>query len=121
MSAAPITRIVLYVRDMQKVALFYARHFDFRATISAAKDKIVLISPVGGCSLVVLQASKGHKTGQSCIKIVFDVADVSATIAEQLKLGLKFGPIWRGDGYEFSNARDPARNLIQISTGHLKS
>jgi hypothetical protein len=52
---------------------------------------------------------------------VFDVADVSATIAEQLKLGLKFGPIWRGDGYEFSNARDPARNLIQISTGHLKS
>jgi len=121
MPAAPISRIILYVRDMPKMAAFYQRHFAFRAEVSDAKDKIVLNFPAGGCKLVLLQASKGHKIGQSCVKLVFDVEDVSAAIAEQLKLGLKFGPIWRGSGYEFSNARDPAKNLIQLSTGHLKT
>lgn len=64
---------------------------------------------------MLLQASKGHRMGQSCVKLVFDVPDVAAFKAEREKAGLKFGAIHRGPGYSFANARDPAKNLIQIS------
>jgi hypothetical protein len=68
---------------------------------------------------VLLQASRGHRIGQSNVKIVFDVPDVRTFRAECLKEGLKFGAVHCGPGYEFSNARDPAKNLIQISNSHL--
>ena len=48
--------------------------------------------------------------------IVFDVEDVAAARSSHAKLGLKFGAIHRGPGYHFANARDPAKNLIQISS-----
>lgn len=110
-----ITRIVLYVRNMPEVAAFYRRHFHFESSEGDNEEKITLRSPSGGCSLVLLQASKGHRTGQSCIKIVFDVADVAAFKKEKEREGLKFSVIHKGPGYEFSNARDPAKNLVQIS------
>jgi predicted enzyme related to lactoylglutathione lyase len=116
MKAPPISRIILYVRDMPKIAAFYQRHFSSAARVSEKKNWIALISPAGGCMLVLLQASKGHKFGQSCIKIVFDVPDVGAYKEKCAKRGLKFGPIHHGEGYEYANARDPAKNLIQISS-----
>ena len=119
MDYPPITKLALYVRDMPKIAAFYAKHFGFTATWSAKRDKAVLNPSAGGCAIVLLQASKGHRLGQSCVKIIFDVADVSAVRDAQAKLGLKFGTIHRGPRYEFANARDPAKNLIQISNAHL--
>ncbi len=119
MKHAPISRLALYVRDMNKVADFYSRHFGFSACFSAVKDKAVLRPPNGGCRLVLLQGSRGHRIGQSCVKIVFDVQDVRKAKARHAVKGLKFGPIHRGPGYEFANARDPARNLIQISSAYL--
>ena len=118
MNLPVITRIALYVRDLPKIAAFYEKHFGFRSTV-AAKDKIVLKPAAGGCVLVLLEASRGHRLGQSCVKIVFDVPDVKAFKEARLKNGLKFGAVHRGPGYEFANARDPARNLIQISNSHL--
>lgn len=118
MNTPPITRIALYVRDLPKIADFYEKHFGFQRVV-VADDKMVLNPAAGGCALVLLQASRGHRIGQSCVKIVFDVADVKAFKAERAKAGLKFGAVHRGPGYEFSNARDPAKNLIQISTSHL--
>jgi len=47
------------------------------------------------------------------------VSDVHAFREERAKAGLKFGVVHRGPGYEFSNARDPAKNLIQISNAYL--
>jgi len=46
---------------------------------------------------------------------VFDVEDVEAHKRESEKKGLKFGVTYKGEGYEFANARDPAKNPIQIS------
>lgn len=119
MDFPPITKLAIYVRDMPKIAAFYAKHFGFTATWSAKRDKAVLKPAAGGCALVLLQASKGHRLGQSCVKIIFDVEDVAAVRAAQAKLGLKFGAIHHGLGYEFANARDPAKNLIQISSAYL--
>lgn len=115
----PISRIALYAWDMEKVAAFYERHFGFIRENTGLADKFILTPPSGGCSLVILQASKGHKTGQSNVKVVFDVEDVSMFKTESAKRGLKFGVIHKGPGYEFSNARDPAGNPIQISSGYL--
>ena len=120
MRSVPINRIALYVRDLRKMADFYARHFGFIALPTDQTDKLTLAPADGGAGLrlVLLQASKGHRLGQSCVKLIFDVDDVARAKTEQAALGLKFGAIHRGPGYEFANARDPARNLIQISTGH---
>lgn len=118
MTPAPITRIALYVRDLAKVAAFYETHFGFRAVVVAPDKTILQPTTTGGCALMLLQASKGHRTGQSTVKIVFDVADVGAAKTAHAKAGLKFGTIHRGPGYEFANTRDPAKNLIQISSGY---
>lgn len=109
----------MYVRDMEKVSAFYARHFGFQELGPKAEGKITLTQGTGGCSIVLLQASKGHKAGQSIVKLVFDVEDVPAFKEEKQKEGLEFGVIHKGPGYEFSNARDPAKNLIQISSSYL--
>ena len=118
--APPITRIALYVRDMQKIADFYSTHFGFIQDLSELPGLIRLTPPLGGCCLALLQASKGHKIGQSCIKIVFDVEDIEGFKKARMKQGLKFGSTHLCDGYSYANARDPAKNLIQISSHPFK-
>lgn len=119
--APPITRLALYVRDMPKVADFYSRHFGFIQDLSEMPGLLRLTPPSGGCALALLQTSKGHKVGQSCIKLVFDVADIAAFRERSAARGLKFGAIHRCDGYAYANARDPAKNLIQISSRAFKA
>lgn len=105
---------------MPKIADFYTSHFGFVQDLSEMPGLLRLRPPSGGCALALLQASKGHKIGQSCIKIVFDVEDIEAFKRKCLKEGLKFGATHQCDGYAYSNARDPARNLIQISNRPFK-
>jgi len=73
-------------------------------------------SPAGGCAITILKASKGQKSGQSLVKLVFDVEDVEAFKQASAEQGLHFGVTHRGEGYAFANASDPARNLVQISS-----
>lgn len=116
---APINWLALYVKDMPKIAAFYSKHFGFTAIWSENRDSAMLKPANGGCALLLLQASKGHRIGQSCVKMIFDVADVPAAKAMHAKRGLKFGPIHRGPKYQFTNTRDPAKNLIQLSDAFL--
>ncbi|MFT3867682.1 MAG: VOC family protein [Nibricoccus sp.] len=111
----PISRVILYVKDIPKVAAFYAKHFGFQSKPRKEADLLELASSTGGFSLLLIQASKGHRTGQSCIKLVFDVEDIEGFKAQARKEGLIFGMSHKGEGYEFANARDPAKNPIQIS------
>jgi len=116
MSATPrISRILLYVKDIPKVADFYTRHFGLNPRPTQHDDLLELASAAGDFSLLLHQASKGHRVGQSCIKIIFDVDDIEGFKRKALKQGLKFGMTYKGEGYEFANARDPAKNPIQIS------
>jgi predicted enzyme related to lactoylglutathione lyase len=114
-----ISRIALYVRDIPQIAAFYQKHFDLEID-DAGGDFTCLQSKEGGCALILLQASKGHKIGQSCIKIVFDVPDVAAFKEQSREAGLVFGAIHQADGYEYANAHDPAKNPIQISNRRFK-
>lgn len=119
MRGATFSRIIMYVRDMPKVAAFYEQHFGFEVKPGGTGEDIRLTPSGGGCEVLLLQASKGHRTGQSIIKLVFDVEDVEAFKEERAKAGLKFGKTWKGEGYSFANARDPAKNLVQISERRL--
>lgn len=112
----PITRLILYVRDIPKVAAFYETHFGFVCVDVGDDDLIYLHSPSHGCGLAILQAAKSQKTGQACVKLVFQVDDVEIFKRASAKKGLVFGASHTGPDYAFANAKDPAKNLIQISS-----
>jgi hypothetical protein len=114
-----ITKISLYVLDIATVARFYTTYFGFFSRLNAKRDKAVLTPADDGCQLVLLQASKGHRSGQSLVKLIFDVPDVAAAKTAFAKKGLQFGTIFKGPGYQFSNTRDPAKNPLSISNAYL--
>ncbi|HEY6901491.1 MAG TPA: VOC family protein [Puia sp.] len=114
-----ITRIILYVKDIPKVAAFYQKHFNMTRLPGAAKGWLELSNSSNGCTIALHQASVAQKSG-AAIKIVFGVTDVEAFKKAKEKEGLKFGVIHRADGIEFANAKDPAGNSISISSRGLK-
>jgi predicted enzyme related to lactoylglutathione lyase len=110
--ASEISSIILYVKDVAKIAEFYAAHFGYVEEPGSLPGWRVLTG--GGCTIALHQAAKSQKSG-AAMKIVFAVPNVEAFIAERAKAGLKFGPIHQADGYVFSNAKDPAGNSLSIS------
>jgi catechol 2,3-dioxygenase-like lactoylglutathione lyase family enzyme len=112
----PLNRLVIYARDVEETAAFYARHFGFKPT-RLPDDRIVELVPSdGGAHLLLHPAAKGQRSGQSLVKLVFDVEDVEAFCAERAEHGLIFGPIHQADGYAYANAKDPCQNPIQVSS-----
>ena len=114
-----LSSLVLYVKNMPRIAEFYVRYFGFMAQSQVHDDLIKLVTPDQNFSLLIHQASKGHRVGQSCIKIVFDVEDVESFKNQAREDGLIFSKTHKGEGYEFANARDPAQNPIQIARKNL--
>lgn len=119
MDSVAVTRVILYVRDIPKVAKFYQAHFGLKALPGAEVGWLELASPNGGCALALHQAAVSQKRGSE-IKIVFGVKDVRAFKAARAKAGLKFGVVHEAEDHEFANAKDPAGNSIQISSRGLK-
>jgi len=119
MDPLPISRIILYVRDIPKVAKFYQRHFGQKPLPGADDGWLELGAPNGGCRIALHQAAASQKRGSE-IKIVFAVRDVKKFTAQRAAAGLKFGVIHEAGSHEFANARDPAGNSIQVSNRGLK-
>jgi predicted enzyme related to lactoylglutathione lyase len=117
-SGPPIARVILYVKDVPKVAAFYERFFGM-LPLSGGTDKWVeLASPTGGCTVALHKASVAQKSG-AAMKLVFGVADVHSFKNAKEREGLKFGVVHEVGGVAFSNAKDPAGNSIQISNRGL--
>jgi predicted enzyme related to lactoylglutathione lyase len=112
----PLNRIVLYARNVDETVRFYEQYFGFKASRQVGDRIMELISVDGGANLMVHQAAKGQRRGQSTVKLVFDVADVEAFCSSSAKKGLKFGTIHQADGYVFANAKDPCKNSISVSS-----
>ena len=114
---AVLGRILLYVRDIDAVAEFYALHFDFRIRRREG-DRIVELECHGGTgsNIMLHPLGRGRKGGQTLAKLVFDVPDVGEFCARAAEDGLEFGRIHMAGGYEFANAKDPAGNSISISS-----
>jgi predicted enzyme related to lactoylglutathione lyase len=115
----PISRIILYVRDIPKVAAFYQTHFGLTPLPSAEDGWLELGAPNGGCRIALHRAATSQKRGSE-IKIVFAIKDVRKFTTERAAAGLKFGVVHRTDGHDFANARDPAGNSIQVSSRGLR-
>ncbi len=108
--------IVIYARDMHKTAEFYRKFFNFITTGEIVDGIIMLESVGGGASIRVLQAAKSVKLGQVGVKLSFAVRDVEGFKAKSAELGLKFGSTHVGKGYSFTNAKDPDKNSVSISS-----
>ena len=113
-----IARVVLYVKDIPKVAAFYQTHFGLTPLPSERSDWQELAGTDGGCNIALHRAAKSQKSG-AAMKIVFAVPDVRGFKAERELAGLKFGAVHQADGFEFANAKDPAGNSLSISSRGL--
>ncbi|TCU30054.1 VOC family protein [Rhizobium laguerreae] len=112
----PLNSLVIYAGNVEETARFYEKHFGFKAT-SLPGDRIVeLIAQDGGANIMLHQAAKGQRSGQSTVKLVFDVEDVEAFCRRCAENGLEFGAIHKADGYQFANAKDPCQNSISVSS-----
>lgn len=108
-------RIIIYSRDVPKMAAFYARHFGFQV-IRQPGDRIVeLCPPDGGAATLLRPVSAGQRNGQAQVKLVFDREDVGAFCQQAAQQGLTLGPIHQAEGYQFANAKDPSGNTVQVS------
>jgi catechol 2,3-dioxygenase-like lactoylglutathione lyase family enzyme len=117
-----LNRIVLYVRDVQQSAQFYAQHFGFVRLDGDPGDRITeLRHPHGGASLMLHKAGRAQKMGQVLVKLVFDVEHVAAFVAARAASGLHFGSLHQADGYDFANAKDPDGNSISVSSRAYRS
>ena len=110
-----ISRIILFVKDVPRVADFYQKHFGLRPLDHSEAGWLELAA--GGCNLALHRATTtSRERGRSPAKIVFEVADVHAAKQSFAANGLKFGKVHEVNGFAFSNARDPEGNPIQISS-----
>lgn len=112
----PLNRIILYAIDMEQMIAFYEKFFGFRALREEGDRIVELVAADGGARLMIHQAGRAQKAGQSQVKLVFDVEDVEAFCATCAKDGLVFSALHQGQGYVFANARDPAKNSISVSS-----
>ena len=110
-----LNRVLLYVADVDAIVAFYTTYFELVAHRDEGDRIVELVDPAGGTRLMVHKAGKAQRTGQSTVKLVFEVEDVEAFRDICAGKGLDFGPIHKADGYIFCNARDPAGNPISIS------
>ncbi|WP_394788584.1 VOC family protein [Rhodoferax sp.] len=113
---SPLGTIILYARDMQKSAAFYAQHFGFSTYGEVREGLIELKAPHGGAAILIHQAAKSIKLGQVGVKLSFHVEDVAAFVAEAAARGLQFGAIHQANGYAFANAKDPDGNSVSVSS-----
>ena len=111
-NAAPLGRIILYVKDVEQSASFYVAHFGFEARREEGDRIVELVHAAGGINLMLHPTARSQKTGQSTIKLVFDVEDVEKFVAASK---LKFGEVHKADGYSFANAKDIDGNSVQVS------
>jgi predicted enzyme related to lactoylglutathione lyase len=113
--AIPVSRLILYVKDVARIAAFYQQHFGMKPLPGSEKGWVEISSGKRGCNIALHQAASSQKSG-AAMKIVFGVSNVKKFKAEREADGLRFGPVHSPGEFEFANAKDPAGNSIQISS-----
>jgi len=109
---APIKCIILYVKNVEKVAEFYQRVFELE--VIGAPEKGWLQLGAGGCNLALHQAAKTADHRRAAAKIVFGVKDVAKAKALLESRGMKLGPIHVTPNSTFCTGKDPEGNLLSI-------
>jgi predicted enzyme related to lactoylglutathione lyase len=118
-SSPQVARVILYVKQIEKVAAFYQGCFGMLPRPGGTDKWLELACPAGGCAVALHRASVGQKSG-AAIKLVFGVEDVRAFVSAAKVAGFEFGVIHEAEGFEFSNAKDPAGNSVQVSSRGMR-
>lgn len=111
---ASFNTILIYARNPAATSAFYKDHFGFKTTGELRDGLIELSAPDAGISLLIHQAAKSLKFGQSVVKLVFSVSDVEKFKVDSAQRGLEFGSTHQANGYQFANAKDPDGNSVSI-------
>jgi len=119
--SALLNTIMIYAKDMNRTAAFYKEHFGFKTSGEIIESLIELTSEASGATLLIHQAAKGVKLGQASVKLVFSVRNIEAFKVLSAERGLVFGSTHKANGYEFSNAKDPDKNTVSISSREYRS
>ncbi|HTQ61410.1 MAG TPA: VOC family protein [Candidatus Solibacter sp.] len=80
MGAPQISRVILYVKDIAKVASFYQQFFDMHPLPGATDGWLELAGDSQGCTIASHKASVAQESG-AAMKLVFGVANVKASNA----------------------------------------
>jgi len=108
----PVTRIILFVKDVSKVAAFYTDILGLQPLNAINAEWVEL--GAGGCNIALHKTSK-KATEKHLTKIVFGVTDVQKSKLVLQDRGVIMGKIFSVEGIEFCNGKDPEGNLFQIS------
>jgi len=113
---AGLGRIILYTKHIDEMVTFYTVLFGYiRQDVPG--DRIVELRPsTAGIPILLHPAARSQKQGQACVKLIFDVADVSAFCADAADAGFSFGTRHSADGYQFANCKDPSGNSVSVSS-----
>lgn len=111
-----VKRIILFARDVPKVAEFYRNILALKEMVSPDDPKEWREFDAGSC-IIALHHGGVEKKGRSRPpKIVFYSEDVKETRATLIKRGVKMGPVQKTELFEFCDGRDPEGNDFQLSS-----
>jgi predicted enzyme related to lactoylglutathione lyase len=108
-------RIVVFVRDVPKVAQFYREVLGLSPKICPDDPKDWQEFEAGAISLALHQAG-APKPRRISTKIVFYSKDVAATKRELEGRGAKLGRIIKTEHHSFFNGTDPEGNPFSVSS-----
>lgn len=111
-----LTSLLIYAKDMQRAACFYAENFGFATNYEVVDGLIELAADDDSAGILIHQAAKSLKFGSAVLKLSFSVTDVDQFVATATAGGLKLGTIHRGNGYAFANTKEPDGNSISVSS-----
>jgi catechol-2,3-dioxygenase len=107
-----IKRVILFVRDVAAVAVFYREVLGLRVKNADSPDWLEF--DAGACTLALHNGGTPNHARRSP-KIVFAAADVEGTREELMKRGARLGPVKGFGTLQFCDGKDPEGNVFQIS------
>ena len=116
---ASLSRIILYVHDVDRLSVFYREAFGFGVVEEIAGEWVVI--EAGTCQLALHRVGEAYRskppTGASNAKLVLTIdAPLAATREALLARGVPMGEIksYAGTG-PLCDGRDPEGNVFQLS------
>ena len=114
-----MTRVMLFVKDVPKVAAFYRDLLGLSPLGEITPEWVEL--EAGNCTVALHHASKPlSERGDASAKIVFGVLDIPAARSLLESRGITMGKISSFSGIDICDGKDPEGNLFQISSRGMK-
>ena len=110
-----LARVIIFVRDMPKVAEFYRDALGLEQKICSDDPKDWQEFIAGGMS-IALHLSDAPKPRRIATKIVFYSPDVKTTKQQLEARGAKLGRVLKTSEFEFCNGTDPEGNPFSVSS-----